>query len=52
MQLGADVPNHAAIYIGNGLVLHHPRDRLSCKDVYGGIWQKHTVMHLRHRSKM
>lgn len=51
MQLGSDTVNHAAIYVGNGLILHHVRDRLSREDVYGGMWQKHTRRHLRHTSR-
>lgn len=43
--------NHVGIYIGNDQFLHHPQDRLSKTDVYGGYWLKHTVLHLRHISK-
>ncbi|HDR1302122.1 C40 family peptidase [Pasteurella multocida] len=42
MQVGADVPNHAAIYIGNQQVLHHSPKRLSKRDLYDGYWLKHT----------
>lgn len=36
------VPNHAAIYIGNGHILHHLHGRLSRRDVYGGYWLECT----------
>jgi Predicted metal-dependent protease of the PAD1/JAB1 superfamily len=36
------VPNHAAIYLGDGLILHHMHGRLSSRDVYGGYWQEFT----------
>lgn len=45
-------PNHGAIYIGDGKILHHPRGRLSGEDVYGGMWEQFTVYHLRHESRM
>jgi len=47
MQLRAPVPNHAAIYLGNGLMLHHLHGRLSSRDVYGGYWQEITRCVLR-----
>lgn len=46
-------PNHVAIYIGNDMILHHSYGRLSMREIYGGgYWQKHTVSHKRHRSKL
>ena len=47
-----DVPNHAAIYVGDDKILHHSLDRLSKHDVYGGYYLKHTVIHARHRELM
>jgi proteasome lid subunit RPN8/RPN11 len=44
------VPNHAAIYIGNGHMLHHLYGRLSSRDVYGGMYRDYTRMLLRHES--
>ncbi len=52
MQIRSPVPNHAAVYIGNELIMHHMYGRLSSRDVYGGYWQKATVLHLRHRSQV
>ena len=42
MQVGADVANHAAIYLGDQTVLHHSPKRLSKRDLYDGYWLKHT----------
>jgi cell wall-associated NlpC family hydrolase len=44
MQIRSDnlVPNHAAIYLGDGLILHHLDGRLSSRDVYGGYWAEVT----------
>lgn len=50
MQIRSPVPNHAAVYLGDDMILHHMYSRLSSRDVYGGYWQKSTVIHLRHRS--
>ncbi|KWW37899.1 hypothetical protein AU374_01678 [Cupriavidus metallidurans] len=47
MQLRSKVPNHAAIYLGDGLMLHHQHGRLSSRDVYGGYWQEITRCVLR-----
>ncbi|HBB3821977.1 TPA: phage tail protein [Escherichia coli] len=43
------MPDHCAVYIGDGMILHHQIDRLSCHAYYGGMYQKHTTHHLRHR---
>jgi proteasome lid subunit RPN8/RPN11 len=48
MQVASPVPNHAAVYLGDGLILHHLQGRLSSRDVYGGYWQKVTTHALRH----
>lgn len=50
MQLQSIVPNHAAVYLGNEMILHHLHKRLSSRDVFGGYWLKNTVKVLRHRS--
>jgi proteasome lid subunit RPN8/RPN11 len=52
MQIDAPVPNHCAIYIGDGLMLHHPPDRLSgyCPYVVDrGYFALCTVGFWRHR---
>jgi proteasome lid subunit RPN8/RPN11 len=51
MQIRSDngVPNHAGIYIGDGLMLHHLYGRLSSRDVYGGYFQEVTRRILRYQ---
>lgn len=40
--------NHAGVYIGDNLLLHHPYGRLSCREPYGGYWRDRTKAYLRH----
>lgn len=42
------VPNHAGIYIGDGLILHHLYGRLSSRDIYGGYFQEVTRKIIRY----
>lgn len=51
MQLGSDLPNHAAIYLGDQMILHHVQGRLSSRDMYGGYYLKNTAKALRHESR-
>jgi cell wall-associated NlpC family hydrolase len=47
-QIRSPVTNHAGIYIGEGLILHHLTDRLSRREpVYG--WQKFITRWIRHQ---
>lgn len=50
INLGAKVPNHAMIYIGNNQVIHHYPKRLSKRDLYDGYWLKHTHSIWRHKA--
>ncbi|ATE60174.1 C40 family peptidase [Thauera sinica] len=50
MQVASPVPNHGAVVLGDGQILHHPAHRLSSRDVYGGYWREITTHVLRHRS--
>jgi proteasome lid subunit RPN8/RPN11 len=49
MQIGSHEPNHLGIYVRDGVMMHHSQGRLSREEVYGGMYLKHTVHHLRHR---
>jgi len=46
---GATEPNHAAVYIEEGKILHHVQGRLSSIDVFGGFWLKNTWKVVRHK---
>jgi proteasome lid subunit RPN8/RPN11 len=52
MQVRADVANHAAVYTGDGVMLHHLHGRLSEETLYGGYWQRHTLALVRHISRL
>jgi len=41
-------PNHAAVYIGNGQILHHLYNKLSSRDLYDGALQERTRLILRY----
>ena len=40
--LSPEVPNHAAVYLGEGIILHHLWGRFSRKDQWGPFMQKTT----------
>jgi proteasome lid subunit RPN8/RPN11 len=61
MQIDALAPNHAGVYLGDGQLetepqhhpapgtfLHHRYNKLSSRDVYGGMWADCTHLILRH----
>lgn len=49
MQNGGERFNHLAIFIGNSRILHHCYNRLSCIDIYAGMWKDNTVYVLRNK---
>lgn len=53
MNIESPTPNHAAIYLGENLILHHVQNRLSSRDIYkwGGYYHKMTAKALRHESR-
>lgn len=48
MQIRSQVPNHAAVYVGGNLILHHNTNRLSSRDNYADYYRRHTVKVLRY----
>ncbi len=44
------VPNHAAIYCGDGELLHHIPEQLSKRERYTDKWQRRTHSLWRHRA--
>jgi len=49
-QLHSPVPNHAGVFVGGGLILHHPHGCLSKHDPLSR-WQRHVTHWLRHESR-
>lgn len=52
MQVMAPVPNHAGVYLGHNVILHHLHGRLSSRDVFGGFFLKNATHALRHRTRL
>jgi len=63
MQIRSKVPNHAAIFLENGIlatepehypapmsILHHLQAKSSRRDIYGGYWAEKTVSIWRHKN--
>ncbi len=48
MAIGEGNPNHMAIYIGEGEILHHLTNRLSCREEFRDFWRTLTCYVLRH----
>lgn len=49
MQVESNKVNHAAVYIGDGKMIHHLYGRLSQRGIYGGYWLDRTRRILRHK---
>lgn len=50
MQIRSKTVNHAAIYLGHDVMLHHMINRLSCREIYGGWYQKNTRLVVRYKA--
>lgn len=50
MNIGSDIGNHGAIYLGDNMIAHHMYHRVSSRDIYGGYYRKHTARFIRHRN--
>lgn len=48
MKLNSDVPNHAAIYIGNNNILHHVCGRFSTAEEYNSFYKHNTAVIYRN----
>ena len=48
MQIRGVIPNHVAVYIGDGMILQHCLGQLSQRYMYGGTWTHLTTHHLRY----
>lgn len=49
-QVGADVPNHCGVYLGNDIFFHHAVNRLSCRESLYPFWIQHLVGIYRHEA--
>ena len=49
MQLSSDKTNHGAVYLGDGKILHHPMNRLSGREMFGGFWRNIATVYLHHK---
>ena len=50
IHLEANLPNHAAVYLGNQQILHHVQGRLSSRDILGEYYIKNTAFVARHNT--
>jgi len=50
MAVNSSKANHAAVYIGQGKILHHLYGKRSQVKMYGGIWRDMTVATLRNKN--
>ncbi|MEZ2586157.1 C40 family peptidase [Kluyvera intermedia] len=49
MRVQASVTNHAAIYLGENIILHHMYGHLSSRTPYGKYYRDRTVRVVRHK---
>lgn len=49
IHLGSKAANHAAVYLGNQMILHHPPNHFSRRDPFGGFWARYLHSVWRHK---
>ncbi|WP_343463001.1 C40 family peptidase [Pantoea sp.] len=52
MRIQSQVTNHAAIYLGDNIILHHNSGNLSTRVPYGDYWRNRTVRVVRKKELM
>lgn len=52
MRVLSEVENHGAVYLGDGMMLHHLYGQLSRRERWDWNWQRRTTLVVRHRSRM
>lgn len=50
MTIGSSVPNHGALYLGDGVILHHVQNRLSTREIFGGYYLKNAIGYYRYEN--
>lgn len=50
IMLNSKVVNHLAVFLEPDTMLHQLQEQMSVKQQYGGVYQKATKLHLRHKS--
>lgn len=48
MKLHSPVVNHLGLFLAPDILLHQLMGRMSMRETYGGIYQRATILHLRH----
>lgn len=52
MRVVSQVENHGAVYLGDGMMLHHLYGQLSRRERWDWEWQRRTTCVVRHRSRL
>jgi cell wall-associated NlpC family hydrolase len=52
MRVVSHVENHSAVYLGDGMMLHHLYGQLSRRERWDWNWQRRTSCIVRHRSRL
>lgn len=52
IQVGPKGPNHSAVWLDSGRILHHVTGRVSKEDHWAGYWVQRKTHHLRHTQRL